>query len=72
MKAPAAGEAQTKTVDGVQFKFCQKCLKGKGMWTTGKSLHSTDEHKFRNKSKNTQQETGNLAMINDGPLEVHF
>ena len=72
LKAPTAGESQTKTVDDAQCKFCQKCLKGKGLWTTVKFLHSTGEHRNKKGNKNAQPVTGNLRVINDIPSEVHF
>lgn len=42
--APKERKLHTKTVDEKLYKWCQTCRKGKGHWTTGDSLHSTDKH----------------------------
>ena len=44
-KGPATGEPETKTVDGVEHKFCHHCKLGKlkkPMWRSGKKAHVTD------------------------------
>ena len=72
-KAPGATESHTKTVEGKEYTWCGKCLQDKGLWTTGKYLHSTAQHKSRKERKeNGQQEAGQLAVLPSSPLEVHF
>jgi hypothetical protein len=51
---PKEGEAQTKTVDGVTMKWCQKC----GRWTKGDKLHSTEEHKPKGERGNGETNHG--------------
>ena len=67
--APKDGESQTKTVDGVLFKFCQTYRCGKGHWTTGESLHRTKQHdptkaKKCNDNNNTNN-NNNISKNND-------
>ena len=68
------GEAKEKTVDGKLYKWCGKCRGNKGLWTTGKYLHSAAEHRPKKKEgeddKNDGGE-GNLAFL-DEPLEFGF
>lgn len=43
---PKAGEPETKTVDGVEYKWCSKCKLGKSqkpMWRRGQKAHITSE-----------------------------
>ena len=69
-KAPAEGTSQKKTVDGVEYVWCGKCRQGKGMWTSGKKLHSTDQHRAGrsrtdpNNNSNADGEQGHLAVVN--------
>ena len=68
------GEAKEKTVDGKTYKWCGKCRQNKGLWTVGKYLHSTDEHRPKKKDdngNNNTNETGNLGYI-DEPLDFGF
>lgn len=74
-KKPVSGESQEKVVNGVTYKYCSKCLKGEGLWTIGKNSHPTSEHKSfkeRKAEKANKTESGNLAMVPEAPLEVHF
>ena len=74
-KAPGAGEAEEKVVDGVKHKWCSKCMKGTGVWTMGGTAHVTSDHKTqkeRTEEQARQNQTGSLAMFPDEPLEVHF
>ena len=69
------GESAEKEVDGKKYKWCGKCRGNKGLWTTGKYLHSTAEHrpkkKDTDKDESKEEGTGNLACI-DEPLEFGF
>ena len=69
------GEGKTKTVDGTTYKWCGKCRRNKGWWTSGDKLHSTEEHKSKKDQetpkKKESQEEGNLGYV-DGPLEFGF
>ena len=43
---PKSGEPETKTVDGVEYKWCSKCKLGKSqkpMWRRGQKAHITSE-----------------------------
>jgi hypothetical protein len=43
---PKAGEPETKTVDGAEYKWCSKCKLGKSkkpMWRRGQKAHITSE-----------------------------
>ena len=74
-KKPATGESHTKTVEGKIYKWCDKCLKGTGLWTVGSKSHLTAGHKTwkeRKAEKAAKAETGNLATLPESPLEVHF
>ena len=66
------GEKKEKTVSGKTYKWCGKCRNNKGLWTTGKSLHSTSKHCSKKKSKGNEEEkrdkAGNLGYINE-PLD---
>ena len=44
-KKPGQGEAHVMTKDGQEYKWCDKCLKGQGLWTVGKNRHVTSDHK---------------------------
>ena len=76
---PKKGESKEKTIEGKKYKWCGKCRKNKGLWTTGKYLHSTEEHRSKksddsndnNSSNNTSSEQGNIGYV-DGPLEFGF
>ena len=61
--APKDGEPQEKLIDGVLHKYCKKCHGGKGRWTRGKGLHSTDEHKVGVGKKNDDNNSGNEAGL---------
>ena len=73
-KPPGANESHTKTVDGKEYKWCGKCLQGKGLWTTGKTMHSTNEHRTRKERKaaDQQPEAGRLAVLPSSHLEINF
>ena len=50
LKAPAQGESEKKTVDGVEYRFCNKCKLGKQkkpMWRSGKKSHVTSDCKSK-------------------------
>ena len=72
-KPPKKNESHEKTVDGKTHKWGGKCRGNNGLWTTGKYLHSTAEH--RPKKTNTDEpkndEEGKLAYM-DEPLEFGF
>lgn len=42
--APKNNEPNEKVVNGITYKYCAKYCRGKGYWTSGDSLHGTDEH----------------------------
>ena len=42
--APKQGEEETKTFEGVDYKWCGKCRWGEGLWTKGDGLHGTADH----------------------------
>ena len=68
------GEGKEKTVDGKVHKWCGKCRQNKGLWTVGRYLHSTEEHRSKKKDDNTNNngnETGNLGYL-DEPLDFGF
>ena len=74
--APKEGETESKTLEGVLYKWCGKCKR----WTSGeKYLHSTSEHKSKqeltDKSLNIGVETKNTDEdspgINSGGLQMH-
>ena len=71
------GETKEKTVNGKVYKWCGKCRNNKGLWTTGKYLHSTEEHKPKKKADDNPSpetpngEAGNLGYV-DEPLEFGF
>lgn len=74
-KKPAQGDSHVKTVDGKTYKWCDKCLKGDGLWTVGQRSHETSGHKTwkeRKAEQASKKETGHLAMLPEAPLEVHF
>ena len=71
-KAPGAGEAKEKTVDGKICKWCEKCNQGEGLWTIGDMDHSTAEHRTNKEWRAMKQQQDNLAVLPSGPLEVHF
>ena len=60
--APKDNESKEKKVDGEMTKWCQKCRKGKGMWTKGRTLHSTEEH---DPSKSTRRSNNDDSNNND-------
>ena len=65
------GEKKEKMVDGKLYKWCGKCRQNKGSWTTGKYLHSTEEHRPKKKDDSEdagKANAGNLAHI-DEPLD---
>ena len=64
-KPPGSGESKTKTVEGVEYEWCGKCLKGAGLWTKGKTKHGTDKHVtgYIKKKKEESKVSGNLATI---------
>ena len=69
--APKDGEPTQKTVNGVLFKWCQKCRGGKGHWN---KTHSTDEHKenfFKDKKKEDGEPSAKLASC-DQELHVSW
>jgi hypothetical protein len=43
----ARGEAKERTRNGKEEKWCGRCRGGKGVWTSGNSLHTTEEHRGR-------------------------
>ena len=68
------GESAEKEVDGKTYKWCGKCRDNKGLWTSGKYLHSTAEHrpkKKEDKEESSNTETARLAYI-DEPLDFGF
>ena len=68
------GDSAEKTVDGKTYKWCGKCRGNKGLWTTGKYLHSTAEHrpkKDKETDKPKTEEAARLAYI-DEPLDFGF
>ena len=49
-------------LDGKTYKYCAKCCHGKGYWTSGDSLHSTEEHdptKFKKNQNKNKKDTEN-------------
>ena len=42
--APKQGEEETKTFEGINYKWCGKCRRGEGLWTKGDGLHGTADH----------------------------
>ncbi len=48
LEPPVTGQAEVKTVDGVEYKWCSKCrlpqLGGKPKWRSGAKAHTTSEH----------------------------
>jgi len=50
-------------VEGVEYEWCGKCLKGAGLWTKGKTKHGTDKHVtgYIKKKKEESKVSGNLA-----------
>ena len=65
LEPPKDGEPLIKDVDGKSYKYCQKCLKGKGLWTTAKFLHSTEEHRDpKNTDKDDSENKANMADCN--------
>ena len=68
------GESTEKKVNGVLYKWCGKCRQGKGIWTTGRNMHSTKEHRTKSSGGGKQtagDEQGNLGVV-DEPLEFGF
>ena len=71
------GEGKEKTVDGKVCKWCGKCRQNKGLWTVGRYLHSTEEHRPKKKDDNNNNgnnngnEAGNLGYV-DEPLDFGF
>ena len=71
------GEGKEKTVDGKVYKWCGKCRQNKGLWTVGRYLHSTEEHRSKKKDDNNNNgnnngnEAGNLGYV-DEPLDFGF
>ena len=73
-KKPGQGESHIMTKDGQEYKWCDKCLKGQGLWTVGPNRHVTSDHKTwkQCKAEAKGNETGKLAVLPTGPLEVNF
>ena len=49
-KGPGSGEPETKTVEGVEYKYCHNCKLGplkKPMWRSGKKAHVTADCKSK-------------------------
>ena len=61
--APKEGDSQTKTWEGKQFFFCQKCQKGKGAWNTTHLTAAHDPSKW--KGKQGQNNGGNNGETNN-------
>ena len=65
--APKEGEAHTKTVSGVAWKWCGTCKR----WNTGEKAHSTDEHVKGKKAEGApaanNAAAGALASNDTGP-----
>ena len=64
------GDPKVKIVDGKEYKWCEKCCKGKGLWTVRNSIHSTEEHRGRN-TQATGSNEANLGVVNE-PLSFGF
>ena len=74
----SSGEAREKTIDGVTYKWCGKCRRGKGFWNSGDKAHFTNDHRGRPSNNNNNSngnssgnETGNVGIV-DEPLEFGF
>ena len=70
LKAPATGESEVKTVDGVEYKWCSKCKLGKDkkpMWRSGNKRHVTSECRTK-QSKQNALATSSEEVPVDGPL----
>ena len=65
------GESKVKTVDGKSTKWCEKCRQGKGLWTVGNGLHSTEQHRGRSNKTEESNEAANLGVVNE-PLSFGF
>lgn len=57
--ATKEGKPQTKTVDGILYKFCQTCCNKRGFWTTGDCLHGTKQHNPTKAKKNNNNDHNN-------------
>ena len=68
--APKSGESEIKTIDGKEHKYCSKCKRGKGRWTTGDGAHVTSDHKtgFLKKKKEGGQPAAALASLDSSTL----
>jgi len=65
-KAPSGSEGTIKTVQGVEYEWCAKCLKSAGLWTKGRTKHGTDKHVggfYKKKKDGTQSPSSNLAAM---------
>ena len=61
MQKPKEGEAQTKTVDGKKYHWCQKCEK----WT----IHAPNEHKeFKSEEAETDKAEATEAKIDGASI----
>ena len=64
--APKDGEPLTKTVNGKEWFYCSKCLRGKGRWNDS---HKTDGHKsgFIREQKEKKKENTPNGQIHEVP-----
>ena len=65
-KIPSGSEGTIKTVQGIEYEWCAKCLKGAGLWTKGKFKHGTDKYVggfYKRKHEGTQSPSSNLAAM---------
>jgi hypothetical protein len=69
---PKDGEPTTKTMFGMEHKYCAKCRR----WTYGTKIHSTDEHKPKNPTSVPPTPPGAGTITNPTPAEdaaaAHF
>jgi len=68
---PAEGQPQSKTVNGVEYLWCDKC----GRWCCGDKKHTTANHKTKaelqaNEKPNQGGNTGGGASANVGGLRM--
>jgi len=78
---PKDSDPKEKKVDNVTYKYCAKCRRGDGFWTSGNPMHTTAEHKGRGWNSKPQAttttstpepEAGLMGIISEAPMEVDF
>lgn len=64
--APKSGEAHTKTINGVTYKWCGKCFRNRGAWS---KTHSTAEHTSDYYKNNKKGLLAGVEAVNVDPLD---